>query len=537
MLLILTSNFIIFANTYGLRVYIQHSQHRYAIMKYKLPCFAKLINDLPAIITRRALLIACFSFMNIYSFAQTPDTNKLFVPIARDTANKAADYFTLKQCIDYALQHEPYINRALIGIDVAHATNAINLSGWLPQVNANGDLIHYFQQSNGASVIPGATTTDGTSGSTGGTTTGGTGTTGTTNSGSTSGSSSTATRTSYSNTFVPELQVSQAIFSPSLLYASKSAPLYIQQAQQVSDSTKIFIVSTVSKSFYNVLLTLEQINVLKEDTARLGRSLRDSYHQYVGGIVDETDYEEAEISLNNSKAQLKQANENVVPEYAVLKQYMGYPPGKQFNVNFDTLQMMQSINIDTAQQLDYEKRIEVQQIKTQKGLQNQLIHYYATSFLPTVSAFFDYDLDFENNHASDLFNSSYPTSLVGLSVSIPIFTGFYRTNNLRRARLEATQLDWQAVDLKSQIYSQYTSSLANYKGNFYNLQMLQKNVALAKRVYFVVQLQYKQGIVAYLNVITAESNLISSEISYLNALFTVLSNKIDLQKAMGTITY
>ncbi len=71
----------------------------------------------------------------------------------------------------------------------------------------------------------------------------------------------------------------------------------------------------------------------------------------------------------------------------------------------------------------------------------------------------------------------------------------------------------------------------------YNLELLQKNVTLAKRVYFVVQLQYKQGIVAYLNVITAESNLISSEISYLNALFTVLSNKIDLQKAMGTITY
>jgi len=79
--------------------------------------------------------------------------------------------------------------------------------------------------------------------------------------------------------------------------------------------------------------------------------------------------------------------------------------------------------------------------------------------------------------------------------------------------------------------------LANYKGNFYNLQLLQKNVALAQRTYFVVDLQYKSGIVAYLNVITAESNLISSEISYLNALFQVLSNKIDLEKAMGSITY
>jgi outer membrane protein TolC len=487
-------------------------------MKYKFSCFTKL-NDFTSVLTRRVLLIACFSFVIINSFAQTPDTNKLFVSIGRDTSNKAVDYLTLKQCINYALQHQPSINNALIGVDIAHATNAINLSGWLPQVNANGDLVHYIQQSsNGSTVATGGTS---------GTTTGGT----------TSGSSVTTTRTTYANTFVPELQVSQAIFNPSLLYAAKSAPLYIQQAQQVSDSTKIFIVSNVSKSFYNVLLTLEQINVLKEDTARLGRNLRDAYHQYVGGIVDETDYEEAEISLNTSKAQLKQANENVVPQYAVLKQYMGYPPGKQFNVDFDTLQMMRDIHIDTTQQLDYEKRIEVQQVKTQKALQNQLVNYYRLSFLPTVSAFYNYNLDFESNKASDLFNSSYPTSLVGLSVSIPIFTGFYRVNNLRKARLQERQLDWDAVDLKSQIYSQYTSSLANYKGNMYNLELLQKNVTLAKRVYFVVQLQYKQGIVAYLNVITAESNLISSEISYLNALFTVLSNKIDLEKAMGTITY
>ena len=206
-------------------------------------------------------------------------------------------------------------------------------------------------------------------------------------------------------------------------------------------------------------------------------------------------------------------------------------------MNFDTLQMMQDIHMDTTQQLQYEKRIEFQQLNTQKDLQNQLVKYYRASFLPTLSAFYNYNLDFQNNKLSDLFNTSYPSQLIGLSVSVPIFTGFYRVNNLKKARLQAKLLDWNAVDLKSQINVEYTSALANYKSNLYNLQLLQKNVALAKRVYFVVNLQYKQGVVAYLNVITAESNLISSEISYLNALFTVLSNKIDLEKAMGNITY
>jgi len=435
-----------------------------------------------------------------------PDTgkNSLLIPVlVKDSSGTGTESLTLRQCIDYAMQHQPGINKALINVDITRTTNAISLSGWLPQVNAQGTLNHYIQTSSSGS------------------------------SSAISSSGSSVNR----NTFIPGVSVSQAIFSPSLMYAARSANLYIKQAQQVTDSTKIFLVSAVSKSFYNVLLTLEQINVLKEDTARLGKSVRDAYHQYKGGIVDETDYEEATITLNNSMAQLKQANENVIPQYATLKQIMGYPPEKQFNVSFDTTEMENNIHIDTLQQLQYERRIEYQQIKTARDLQDETVHYYKYSFLPTLSAFYNYNLAFVNSQFSDLFNKSYPNQLIGVSFSIPIFTGFNRLNNLKKARLEQKIIDWNTVDLKAMIYKEYTTALANYKGNFYNLQLLQKNVNMARRVYFVVTLQYKQGIVPYLNVITAESNLISSEISYLNALFQVLSNKIDLQKAMGNITY
>src|ERR1700744_250898 len=129
----------------------------------------------------------------------------------------------------------------------------------------------------------------------------------------------------------------------------------------------------------------------------------------------------------------------------------------------------------------------------------------------------------DNNSYPHLLSNSYPTSFIGLSASIPIFTGFARLHNVKKAQLQLKQLDWDQIDIKSQIYSQYTLALANYKGNYYNLQLLQKNVALARRTYFVVDLQYRQGIVAYLNVITAESNLITSEVNYLNALFQVIT--------------
>ncbi|HVV54256.1 MAG TPA: TolC family protein [Mucilaginibacter sp.] len=429
-----------------------------------------------------------------------------------DTA-KNNPSLALNDCINYALQHQPALQNSLLNVTITKTNNAINLSGWLPQVSASGNAIHYIQQSGSSPQVQSTST--------------GTG----------SGTAVTTRNGQYANTFVPQLTASQQIFNPALIYASKSAPLYVKQAQQATDSSKINVVVNVSKSFYNLLLTLEQINVLKEDTARLGKNVRDTYHQYKGGIVDETDYEEATITLNNSMAQLKQANENIVPQYAALKQVMGYPPSSQFNVSFDTTQMIKTMEIDTTMQLQYEKRIEFQELNTQKTLQHLITGYYHHSFLPSVSAFFNYNYGFGNTGLSNLFDKGYPTSLIGISFSMPIFTGLSRVNNVRKSQLEEEQLAYDEAGLKSQIYTEYSTALANYKGNLYNLRQLQKNVAMAKRVYFVVTLQYKQGVVAYLNVITAESNLITSEINYLNALFQLLSSKIDLEKSMGIITY
>ncbi|MDR3681168.1 MAG: TolC family protein [Flavipsychrobacter sp.] len=415
---------------------------------------------------------------------------------------------TLDECIDYALVHQPYINQSLIGISIAKTTNAINLAGWLPQVSASANAIHYFQ-------LPTSLIAD-SSGVRG---------------------APIPTHTGVTNTVIPELSATETLFNPQLLYAAKAANLYVKEARQVTDSAKIFTVATVCKSFYNLLLTLAQINVLKEDTARLDRNVLDTHNQFIGGIVDETDYDEAVITLNTSKAQLKQQIENIAPQYAILKQAMGYPPKKQFNVVVDTAQMMQDIAFDTTQEMEFDHRIEYQQLQTAKKLQHELTGYYGLSFLPTVSAFYNYFYEYESNTSSGLFSTAYPYSYIGLSVNIPLFTGFSRIENIHKARLQERLLDWSQVSLKAQIYTEYTTALANYKSNLYSLQLLEDNEKRARNVYRIVSLQYKQGIVAYLNMIVAESNLISAEVGYTNALYQLLSSKIDLEKAMGDIPY
>jgi len=414
--------------------------------------------------------------------------------------------YTLEQCISYALKYQPILGQSIINQSIVHTSNAISLSGWLPQLSLSGSLLHYNQLPTSlvSNTIPGAPPI--------------------------------ATHTGVNNTFIPEFSASQTIFDPQLLYSANKASLNSKQAEQITDSTKIFLISAVSKSFYNLLQTLNNINVLEEDTARLGQTVRDTHEQYIGGIVDETDYEQAVITLNNSKVQLKRQIENVAPAYAGLKRLMGYSPEKQFNVVFDTTSTEQNVICDTTKKLNYEKRIEYQQLQTSKQLQHQQTVYYKLSFLPSVSAFFNYYYEYENNTASNLFKNSYPYSYVGLSFNLPIFTGFSRLENLHKSNLQEDILDLAEVNLKSQLNEEYTSALANYKSNLYNWRLMKDNKSRAQNVYHIVSLQYKQGIVTYLNLIVAESNLITAEIGYVDSLFQLLSSKIDLEKAIGEIS-
>ncbi len=443
---------------------------------------------------RGFLFIALFTAA-IHAFGQQPAVN-------------TPQVFTLKECIDYALQNQPSLKQSTIGVSIAKTTNAINLSGWLPQVGSSIGFVHYTQLPTSFFTNP-----------------------------ADPNGPKTATKAGVVNTFIPAISATQTIFNPSLLYNATSAKLYVKEARQVIDSTKIDVVSGVSKTFYGLLLTLKQIEVLKEDTIRLGRNLKDAYTRYVGGIADQTDYQEAAISLNNSKAQLRQANENVAPQYASLKQIMGFPLQSQFNVSYDTAQMMQDVLLDTTQQLQYEKRIEYQQYETAKALQHKLTNYYKYAFLPSLGAYFNYNYEYENDKLPPLFSSVYPNSLIGLSLNLPLFTGFSRIESVRKAEMQEKVLALGEINLKAGINTEYSQTLATYRSNLYNLGLQRDNVNMARKVYNVVDMQYRQGIIAYLNVITAESNLVTSEIGYINALFQALSSKIDLQRSMGQIAY
>ncbi|MGA9407240.1 MAG: TolC family protein [Bacteroidota bacterium] len=408
---------------------------------------------------------------------------------------------TLQNCVRYALVHQPTVEQSLLDEEITERTIQGKLADWYPQLNFSYYIQHNSQLP--VSIIQGEPPLE----------------------------------VGLQNASTGEFSLSQTIFNRDVLLASSSANDVRRRAGQQTISNKIDVVAAVSKAFYAVLVTQEEIDLVDEDIVRLQQSLKDAYDQYKGGIVDKTDYKRATILLNNARAERRQSEESLKARYASLKEQMGYPPTAELKLAYNGGQMEREAMLDTTQTVHYENRIEYQALQTQKRLQEDNLDYYEWSFLPSLTFYGAYSLNYQNNGYPQLYSVNYPSSFVGLQLSIPIFEGGKRFQEIKEAQLELERFDYNFISLKNSVNTEFTQALANYKSDLNNYLVLKENLELAKDVYETIELQYRAGTKTYLEVITAETDLRAAQVNHTNALYQVLSSKLDVQKALGTLQY
>lgn len=424
----------------------------------------------------------------------------IFTATAQQSTDSILINATLDECVQYALAHQPSYKQAQIDEQVVDAEIKTRLADWYPQINLDYTYQHYFK-------VP-VIIFDGR-----------------------------ATPSAQKNFSTAYFSLTQNVFNRDVLLASRTAGNVRAQAKQITVNSKIYIVLYVSKAFYDVLLAQEQINLVNQDITRLDRSVKDAFNQYKAGIVDKTDYKRAQISLNNSLAQKKQYQQALSLSFSVLKLLMGYPQSDSINLVYDSVQIKNEIYLDTLQQVNYTNRIEYKLLQTQQSLLQSNLNYYRWGFFPDISAFGNYNFTFANNNFSKLYGTSYPSSYLGLTLSFPIFQGGKRIWQIRSAKLQLNRLQYNFISLRDSIQSEYTRSLAFYKAYLNDYHIQHDNLELAQDVYNTINLQYRAGIKTYLEVIVAESDLRNSQVNYLNALYDVLKSKLDVEKALGTLTY
>lgn len=407
---------------------------------------------------------------------------------------------TLRNCVRYALSHQPSIQQSLLDEQITDRIINGKLADWFPQINLSLNAQHFFQIP--VAIVGGV-----------------------------------PVNASLDNASTGTLSVSQTLFDRDVLLASSTAGDVRLASRHRTTGNTIDVVVNVSKAFYAALLTRQQIRVLDDDILRLQQSLKDAFAQYQGGVVDKTDYKRATVSLNNAKAERTQNVELMKARDAFLKEQMGYPAEGALELAYDSTQIENGILIDTTAAVRYENRVEYQLLEVQKRLAEANLDYNDWSFLPSLSAFGDYNLNYQSTRIPSLYRQNYPSSFVGLQLSFPIFEGGKRIQEIKQASLEVRRAEFDIALFKNAVNTQYAQAMADYRSNLNTYDVLKTNLELADDVYRTIQLQYRAGTKTYLELISAETDLRTAQLNRTNALYQVLRSKLDVQKALGTVQY
>ncbi len=407
---------------------------------------------------------------------------------------------TIDDIVSYALKNQPVIQQAEIDEQITEKAIKGRLADWYPQLNFTYNYQRFIDLQS--SVIGG-----------------------------------NLIRFGVDNTSSAQFTASQNVFNRDVLLASKTASTVRLQAHQNTRLQKIEIVANVKKATYDVLATQQQIKVSEESILRLSQSLKDAKSRYEAGVSDKTDYQRASILLRNAQATLTAHKAALDHKMSFLKTLMGYPEDEELNISYDEQRLESSIAIDTTQRVVFDSHINYELLQTKRELQEANLTHSKWAFLPSVNIFGAYNLNYQNNNFSELYDQKFPYSYVGATVSLPLFQGGKRTAKVQEARLAYNRIGTEITNLKNQLNTGYAQALAGYKTNLAMYLAQKENTELAQEVYDIIRLQYTNGVRTYLDVTTAESELRTTRINYFNALYRVLASRVEVEKSLGLINY
>ncbi|MBT0810061.1 TolC family protein [Litoribacter ruber] len=413
--------------------------------------------------------------------------------------------YSLEEIIDYSLQNQPVFRQMKLQEDIADAQVRSDMSGWFPQAGVFADYFRYFEQP--VAIFPDFNNPE-------------------------SGQFQEV-RTGVPFNSNVNFFVEQSLFNNELFLAKGQAELRRKEAAYQVEEFKQDLILEVGRAFYETLLSQEQIRINKEDLVRQERQLKDARLLYEAGITDNIDYKRATITLQNTQAALFEAQQDYKAMLAVLQERSGVT--QPIRLVYDEEKMVLSSSLDTLETVEVGRRPDYQLLLTQQDLQGEQVSYFRRRFIPTLSAFFNYNIIYQTPFGNEIFNRAYPNSLAGLRLNFPIFQGGRRNHDIRAANLEFEQLQYAEDGLLLQINREHEEALSGYKSRFYEFRILESNKQLAEEIYNTVSLQYEEGIKNFLEVIQAETDLRTARINYYNALFRMMTSRLEVLRARGTI--
>lgn len=328
--------------------------------------------------------------------------------------------------------------------------------------------------------------------------------------------------------------VSLPLVNASLWKSLSISGLDVELAVEQARASKIDMVNQVKKGFYAVLLANDSYRVFRETYDNAMENYLDIKRKYEQGTVAEYDLIRADVTVKNSEPNMLQALNSLVLAKWQLKALLGMDLDMNIDcegklTDFEPLLFGDYLATDTSLTENSDlKQLDLQALQLKKTLTMQRFDY-----LPTLSLTGMYQWSAMNN---DFRFKNYlwnPYSIVGLSLSVPIFSGGSKFYTLKQTRVSMTQLDLQREETERNLQlavRQYRDDMSTAIKQF---DAARKGVEQAERGYRISQKRYDTGAGTLLEVNDSQLALTQAQLNFNQAIYNYMIAKSDLEKIAG----
>lgn len=429
--------------------------------------------------------------------------------LAQPSSDGSRHDFNLQECIDYAFQHQDSIKNAELDIESAEYRVKGAIGMGFPQISGTANLQDFLKIPT--QLLPGEIF-------------------------------------GQPGVFIPVrfgvkyqssigVNVNQILFDGTYLVGLHASKTYKELSQRNLIRTQIATRIAISKAYYQVLVGGEQLKLIDANLNQLKQQLNETIQLNEQGFAEKIDVDRLRVLYNNLTTDRTNSIRMLALSYQILKFQMGMPVRDVLLIR----DKIENISMENEGQLvkddstAYKNRIEYKLLETAKALNELQVKRYKNENLPKLSAFGNHNFSYQDDSFKKLFNTNYPSTIIGLTLNIPIFSGFQQLNKIRQAKIEVQKSQNNLEAAENGIDLQIDQARTQYNNGLESLTNQKSNIELAQEVLRVSKIKYEEGVGSSIEVTQAQTALQEAENNYIQALFTVLISKVDLEAALGII--
>jgi outer membrane protein TolC len=353
-------------------------------------------------------------------------------------------------------------------------------------------------------------------------------------SGSESASSDKGIEMGLDNSYSVGFSASLPIIAPQLWASLKLSDTQIERSVEQARASRLDMVNQVKNAYYALLLAYDSRRVVQEsyDMAKLTHDIYVK-RQAVG---DASEYEvlRTSVAMKNVEPEIIQCDIAIRRAHLQLAVLMGIDVEMPFEISgtlSDYEDTMYADALSLSSDLTNNTSLVMNTIET-RSLE-QSLSVARASWYPTLALSANYNWTSSSN-GNPLRNFRWtPYSMIGLSLSFPLFQGGQRYNKVKEAQIQLDEMAYTRQNLQRSLTSQATLAIDNIKLNVKQISSSNESVHEAERAHDIQERSFAIGASSYLDLRDSELSLTRARLAYYQAIHDYLVANSDLELLLG----